>query len=293
MLFACCWSAFASGQTTNFGTVSLNVERVASGCPAPCERDLVIFVHGILGARATWENSEAKTYWPALMISDPDLAGVDIMRVDYESYMLRRGPSIEEVLADLQKALESVDTGKYRTVQFIAHSLGGNLVRRYLVHVNSAYGHKYLSRYRMVIMLGTPGQGSYLATVAGLASNNQQLRVLIPIQRNDWLQMLNATLSDIETKHHGTYCSSLLFFAGVETRATTVGIVVDAASASTGAQVYEKFDRDHITLVKPADINDEVYRWTKNIILSCSRGQLCQGPHRSTMSSECGNVNET
>ena len=49
-----------------------------------------------------------------------------------------------------------------------AHSLGGNIVRSYLVHVTARYGHKALSRIRLVVTLGTPYEGADLANLSRL-----------------------------------------------------------------------------------------------------------------------------
>jgi pimeloyl-ACP methyl ester carboxylesterase len=279
----------AGAEPTKFGVVSLTVEKAAANCAYPCDRDLIIFVHGILGSRETWVNPQTRAYWPELIASDPQLREFDVARLDYEGYLLAAGPSIEDVVADMQKAVASLNTLKYRTVQFIAHSLGGNLVRRYLLHVKARYGHRYLSRFRLVITLGTPGKGSYFAKIAQLASTNQQLRVLQPLQVNDWLQMLNATLRDLSDKHKNTYCSSLKFAAAVETEPTAVGIVVDQASAIEGADNYMLFARDHVWLAKPASQADDVYKWVRSLMLDCSTGLICPGPHLSTMAPDCGN----
>src|SRR6266496_4439395 len=116
------WLASASaGQeppATRFGTVGLTWERVAPNCGSPCDRDLVIFVHGVSGSRETWVNTKTKAYWPNLISEDQELAEFDVARLDYESYLLSRGPSIEEVLVDMQEAVKSMNTLKYRTVQF-------------------------------------------------------------------------------------------------------------------------------------------------------------------------------
>lgn len=270
-----------------FGVVKLDRERIGADCINPCNRDLVIFVHGILGARETWKNSKTGADWPTLIAEDPDTQGFDIVRLDYTSLWFG-GPAIEQVAADMHKAIESLDTAKYRTIQFVTHSLGGLLVRRYLLHVNSKHGHKHLSRFRLVIMLGTPGQGSYVATIADLALTNPQLRVLGPIAENDWLQMLNFSISDIRDKHTVSLCSSLQFLAAVETEGVGPIVVVGVRQSVNDADSYREFPRNHLSLVKPESRSDEVYTWAKARMLDCSRGRSCLGPHRSTMHADCG-----
>jgi pimeloyl-ACP methyl ester carboxylesterase len=82
-------------------------------------------------------------------------------------------------VADLEKELDALMLQtRYAKVIFICHSLGGIVARQYLLHVKNRCGHTALGRFRLVITLGTPMQGSALARLAVLASSNEQLRVL-------------------------------------------------------------------------------------------------------------------
>jgi triacylglycerol esterase/lipase EstA (alpha/beta hydrolase family) len=100
-------------------------------------------------------------------------------------------------VADLEKELDALMLQtRYAKVIFICHSLGGIVARQYLLHVKNRYGHTALGRFRLVITLGTPMQGSALARLAVLASSNEQLRVLGPIRTNDYLHLLNHTVRD-------------------------------------------------------------------------------------------------
>ena len=90
---------------------------------------------------------------------------------------------------------------RYAKVIFICQSLGGIVARQYLLHVKNRYGHTALGHFRLVITLGTPMQGSSLTRLAVLASSNEQLRVLGPIRRNDYLQLLNHTVLDLSLIH--------------------------------------------------------------------------------------------
>jgi triacylglycerol esterase/lipase EstA (alpha/beta hydrolase family) len=62
---------------------------------------------------------------------------VDIYRVDYDSYLFSRGPSLQSVVDELDAQLDKVMLveKKYRAVVLICHSLGGNIARAYLKHV--------------------------------------------------------------------------------------------------------------------------------------------------------------
>ena len=223
------------------------------------------------GARETWTSGQA--YWPALLAGDNDLKDrLDVYSVVYDSFLFS-GPPISEVVADLEKELDALmlET-RYAKVIFICHSLGGIVARQYLLHVKNRYGHTALGRFRLVITLGTPMQGSSLTRLAVLASSNEQLRVLGPIRTNDYLQLLNHTVWDFFAKHE-VGCPSLKVFAAYEELGVTgVGIVVDQESATLDASEVKGFNRDHISLPKPAGTSDEVYAWAKRSMVDCLDG---------------------
>jgi len=123
---------------------------------------------------------------------------------------------------------------KYEKTIFIAHSLGGIFVRTYLAHVKQAYGHAALSRFRLIVTLGTPNEGADLANFALLLSQNEHMRVLRPIQVNDFQQFLNHSFDDIKSKHEP--CASLRSYAAYEENPIPgIGLVVEKQSAIQGA----------------------------------------------------------
>jgi hypothetical protein len=106
------------------------------------------------------------------------------------------------------------------------------------------------------------------------------------------LQLLNASIKDLVTKHRQTYCPSLEFFAAYEEKRTAVGIILPKESAIENADVSRGFPRDHVSLPKPENSADEVYAWVKSGMISCaSGGSACPGPVRY-VSAECGNLPE-
>lgn len=249
-------------------------------CTEPCERSAVIFIHGILGSQATWENKAKTTSWPIMLAIDPELKGsIDVYRVDYDSFLFSAGPSIVDVLKGLEEQLDAILIEKqYKKVFLIGHSLGGNVARAYLMHIKAAFGHRALSSFNLTFTLGTPVQGSDLANIARLASSNQQIRVLRPIKINDFGQLLNLTLNDIENKHQQVFCPKLLSYAAYEKLPEPmIGLVVSEGSATASASVAKGFDRTHTTLVKPEDREDDVYKWVKSNMMACIKGStICQ-----------------
>lgn len=244
----------------------------AEDCSIPCDRTAVVFIHGIIGSKATWSADSSNGYWPDLLATDPSLGSkLDVYRVDYDSFLFEAGPSIVDVLRSLQTQLDEIFLKKqYKTAILIGHSLGGNIARAYLMHVKARFGHRALSTFRLTFTLGTPVLGSELATIARVGSSNQQLRVLLPIKVNDFGQFLNLTLSDIENKHQQVYCPRLYRFAAFEEKPLpVVGLVVSKASATADSNESMGFSEDHISISKPKDRSSDIYVWVKDKIAAC------------------------
>src|SRR6267143_4832561 len=105
--------------------------------PADGASRLVIFVHGVMGGSATtWGQPGSPNFWPAVVQSDPRFSDYDIYLVNYPSPPVGRAPNIYETANSELNYLE--DRGvfdRYREVHFIAHSMGGLVVKRMLVRL--------------------------------------------------------------------------------------------------------------------------------------------------------------
>jgi pimeloyl-ACP methyl ester carboxylesterase len=261
-------------------------------CEAKCDRTAVIFIHGLTGSRDTWYNEKTHFFWPQQLATDVDVSnGIDVYRVDYDSYLFGPSPPFVDILTALEGKLDSLfELHQYPKAVIVAHSLGGNVARAYLLHVKARFGHRALSSFRMIYTFGTPMEGSSLAAVARLASSNPQIRVLQPIKVNDFLQLLNLTLEDVVNKHHDVYCPPLIFFAGYEQRPVPgIWIIVSQRSATLHANVIKAFDKNHIDMVKPGDRRDPAYQWVKDGIVTCLKDSAtCP----SFMTPDCGNLPE-
>ena len=259
-------------------------------CLVPCKRAAVVFIHGILGSKETWENGT--TTWPELLAADGGIGDeVDVYRVEFDSYMFYAAPSIVDVLSELQDKLDDLFRLKqYSKIFLVGHSLGGNIARAYLMHVKARYGHRALSAFRVTFTLGTPMEGSSLASIVSFASRNPQLRVLLPIKVNDFQQLLNQTLLSVRSKHHDVYCPQMSLLAAYETLPMGLaGILVSRESATKYADLAQGFSRSHSTLVKPRDRLDPVYRWVTDSMASCIAGE---GRCRERVTPDCGRLPE-
>jgi triacylglycerol esterase/lipase EstA (alpha/beta hydrolase family) len=245
-------------------------------CEAPCNRAAVVFIHGITGSQETWGDPNGTLYWPKMLAAESSLSNdLDIYQLDYDSNMFE-GPAAIPIEEGIEAHLDRLLLEKqYSKVIFIAHSLGGIFARTYLLHVKLTYGHAALSRFRLVITLGTPNEGADLANFARLISMNEQLRILRPVDVNDFQQLVNKSLGEIQAKHEA--CASMRSFAAFEKLPVTgAGIIVSERSATKDAFFKIGFDRNHIELSKPASFSpiDPVYDWATRLIQACVRDSV-------------------
>ena len=249
--------------------VWLSEEHVDRDCVVPCARTAVVFIHGITGSQTTWGDPSGHYYWPKMLSVEPDLySALDIYRVDYTSNY-GSGPAAVRIKAALEKELDAIMIKKrYTKVIFIAHSLGGLITKAYLTHVKNRFGHPALSRFRMVITLGTPNEGADLANIAWLGTQNEHMRVLRTIDVNDFVQLLGSIARDFREKHED--CPTLRTFAAYEKEAAYgLRIVVNQVSATKDAYATEGFEKDHLELSKPQSRSDRVYRWATDAVRGC------------------------
>jgi pimeloyl-ACP methyl ester carboxylesterase len=264
--------------------VKLYPERVSPSCATrgeSCRRHALIFIHGLMGSSETWKNGHV--YWPELLAADAAIEAFDIYRIDYETGLLDGAP-ISDIRRSLGRAMKaSLGMRSYETIQFIAHSLGGIIVRDYLLYLKTGMGHGALNQFRQVFFIGSPAGGAYLAKIPRIMTNNPQLRILMPRRENDYLELLNEVWEMISKKRFEANCPSI--FAQVayeELPVQPLGIIVgrDSALALASATAEHTnidvmgFARNHVDIVKPTGFNDPVYQWVKELILNCATGKI-------------------
>ena len=146
-------------------------------CP---DHDAIVFVHGIYGDDEAFKNRGFD--WPLMLPDQVDGRTIDVYRIDYKTAMLAwlrsHVATMDEVSYSIFRAIypertDSTDRvlvpDRYRSVNFIAHSLGGNVVSAFLHTVKSELGHEQRARYGFVVTLATPVYGAEIAHVATIA----------------------------------------------------------------------------------------------------------------------------
>ncbi|KAH6689450.1 hypothetical protein F5X68DRAFT_253779 [Plectosphaerella plurivora] len=137
----------------------------------------IVAVHGLNGtARATWRDAASGKFWlqDFLPLTMPSAR---VMTYGYDSGLAfsRSTAGIENFAQDLLNRLRMTRTTRHeknRPLIFVAHSLGGIVVKKALILASEAkpvYGHILTSTIGIVFM-GTPHQGSDLVPWAMMVS---------------------------------------------------------------------------------------------------------------------------
>jgi pimeloyl-ACP methyl ester carboxylesterase len=220
------------------------------GSKAPYNKPIaVVFVHGIFGAKDdTWLNK--KTSFPALLADDPEFQKqCDVFVFEYFTPKFGSAPTIEGLAGQLRGRLEDHRVFEdHRSVVFLSHSLGGLVVRQYLLNKHN------LSKIAMLYFYATPTNGAELTKVARAISINPQLRGMFPLEENDSLQSIqDGWMQWEEAKRVPSYCA-------YETLDTYGVLVVPQSSAGALCnQPLDPLSANHIDIVKPADRYDPRY----------------------------------
>ena len=213
---------------------------------------VVVFVHGIFGTKDdTWLLPGAGNSFPQLLAADPELKDkVDVFAFEYFTPKFGSAPSIVDLADQLRGELEDHQVfQKHQQVVFLAHSMGGIIVRQLLLAHQDR-----INKVPMAFFYATPTNGSELASLAKLASSSPQLRGMAPIEGNDFLQSIQSMwLNSEKARSIASYC-------GVE-ELPTFGVMVVTRSSATSLcnRGLDPFSTDHMNIVKPSSRADPRY----------------------------------
>jgi pimeloyl-ACP methyl ester carboxylesterase len=244
-----------------------------SGCDNATRKGDVVFVHGLDGdARGTWQPAgNTGPVWPEWLGEDLPQAGVWLLGYDVpSSAWTGHAMPLADRATNVLALLDTHGLGE-RPIVFIAHSIGGLLVKQLLRHGRDYGDPRWLAiadATRGVVFLSTPHSGSDIAnwikhlslvlrhtvSVRELEANDPRLR-----ESNTWFRnYLQSTGLNIEV-----YCEKVPIHGF---------IVVDDRSADPGVAgvIPIPLDEDHITICKPSSKDKMLYKRTLRFI----RGSL-------------------
>ncbi len=211
---------------------------------------VIVFVHGFVGdGKGTWTNPRTKAYWPKLIAEDSAFESSDVLVYSYETTALKENLSIDDLAENLRLRLESAGVfRKYQEAVFVAHSMGGVIVRNYLL--------KYSDRIKvpMVYFFATPTTGASLGNLASLIGESPQAEGLKKLEGNLFLQgQMNSWLASPLSRSVHSYCA-------FETKDTKGVRVVPRESATNLCnERLDPIGEDHINIVKPTSVSSDSY----------------------------------
>ena len=208
----------------------------------------VVFVHGIFGDDTTWGQGEVTL--PKLLASDPVLGNsVDVFLFEYFSPYLGNANKITDLAEQLRGDLDYYGIWDHKKVIFVAHSMGGLIVRQFLVAHN---GHA--KQVPMMYFYAVPTSGAAIADVARKILRNPQLNGMIPQQNSDFIDaVINDWMGSEPLKSIRTYCA----FEGLETGG--VMIVPESSARTLCTESADPLTANHIQIIKPKNGRDPKY----------------------------------
>src|SRR2546427_3665259 len=222
---------------------------------------LIIFAHGVFGSgTSTWGDVDAENFWPSLISADPRFKDFDVYIMNYYTTYLKRAPTIHEIAVNELSSLKDKGVFRhYHEIHFIAHSMGGLVVKDMLV---SLHDDEALQKIRTVVSLGTPAQGSTLVNLGNWISGNPQLKGMEPASTNHFIQLLEdewiklmLARDKANTRYPRVYCA-------YETLPTFGAFVVprEMAASRCDAPPYP-MQLNHFGLVQATGIDKDPYLW--------------------------------
>lgn len=241
------------------------------------ERHAIIFVHGIYGNSKTFTNEEVdpKFNWPEHVPTAISEEFIDVFRIDYQSqlitWVVENNSSLDQIIDSIYPEIAKLRSRKYKSINFVAHSLGGNVVQAYLLSVKTKEGHKAFAEHGFVVTVGTPVNGASIANVGILLKSifGMSDPLLESLTKNNtFVKMMRNWANNTSIKADTFGCRPIHLFAGVESKPLGPILVVDSKSALTDLpeNVQSRiFPLNHSQIAKPSSEEDEVFTWFKSI----------------------------
>jgi pimeloyl-ACP methyl ester carboxylesterase len=209
----------------------------------------IVFVHGVLGDESTWTNS-AGVSWPSLLLRDNAFSAANIYVASYPTTLLSSLATESEAANLVAIQLKAAHIQRHSKIVFVAHSLGGLVVRRVLLR-----NRDLADRTAFLHLFGTPTDGSDIAALwfAMRLTSNRQFEILRPIDSNLALDALKDDWVAARLRIK-TYCAYELVPFQI------AGIIVRKQSASAlCTESATGIPTNHFDLVKPSSSSSVSY----------------------------------
>jgi hypothetical protein len=172
--------------------IPISISYVGNEHQAEAGRRVIGFVHGLRGDPVdTWTNKETRAYWPSIVKSDPAFGGADIFVVGYKSGLKGTEPALADIVSSLRRELlDRQQILRYGAISFVAHSLGGMLLRWLLTDDALQFDKTLWRKTRLLMSYSSPYLGCTGAQIAGigiLADSVQLDDVKVNSPKVQWL----------------------------------------------------------------------------------------------------------
>ncbi len=220
----------------------------------PENNTAVVFVHGILSSGETGWRHDNGAYWPALLQREPELSGVGIYVYSYRTDIFSGHYQLGDVVDDLKERMWMAGALKNQRLIFVCHSMGGIVVRQYLVTRVLDFIEAQI--HVGLFLVGSPSLGSEYANWLGLLAKilgNDQAEALRFSQNNAWL-------NDLDKNFKNLHAAGKLPLSGKELiednfiilkKFLRKQVVEPFSGARYFAEPYKVPHSDHFSIAKP------------------------------------------
>ena len=239
----------------------------------------VIFVHGYMGDPNTWLNDRTNAFWPEMFTMDEDLIGMNIAvsTYGYESNKNDKTALRLDVLSEnFQHYLKEISyADNPEQIYIVAHSYGGLVAMGALdLLYEKDESKKIFEKVRGIFLIASPFEGRHISKLVKVKYKNAQIfdtdkdALYSNGIRRRWKNIFKNTRIKCDTRPS-------IYSYGEGKRTWVWGIppywgklVPTNSMLLSGIDEFIEFeDKDHNSIVKPADNQDEVYRRVKNMII--------------------------
>jgi pimeloyl-ACP methyl ester carboxylesterase len=229
----------------------------------PSDGTAIVFVHGLLSDGDGCWRCDNGIYWPDLVEQEKGLTTAGIYVFSYQTTIFSGTYSIGDAVEALKAYLELDGLLELRTLIFVCHSMGGIVVRQFLVTRQAMLAAKSIRIG--LFLVASPSLGSHYANwfsrLADVLGHAQGIALRFT-QDNTWLNDLDRNFMNLKE-------SKLLAISGQELVEDKF-VVLDKV---IGTQVVEPFSgsryfgesikiagSNHFTIAKPADYKQLQHR---------------------------------
>ena len=175
----------------------------------------------------------------------------------YFSPKLKDAQNVEELATKLGDEIRSQDVlMSHEKVYFIAHSMGGLIIREMLTEQLPSP-----AKVPLIYFFGTPSAGADLAGVAAAISSNPQFANMRPFTRQSDVASYSRRWLATAENPRARYPQQIWSFCAYEIEPLVAGqLIVNSLSASYLCSTNPRGSQaNHVTMVKPSDRTSEPY----------------------------------